>query len=64
MSKNQIDERMTRIQLGFECVHEYRQLKFNPKYITRGFDVMFYCIFCTQVTEPTEIDDLKAKEIE
>lgn len=37
------------------CEHEYRQLLHYPKYISRHFEVRFYCIKCLFITEEIEL---------
>ena len=51
--------RLKRLELGFGCVHEFRQLRYQPKYIARDFEIRFYCIFCRKVTNPVEVNDLE-----
>jgi len=37
------------------CEHEYRQLKYHPKYISRNFEIRFYCIKCLFITGEIEL---------
>ena len=51
--------RLKRLELGFGCVHEFRQLRYQPKYIARDFEIRFYCIFCTKVTKSKEVNEVE-----
>lgn len=54
--ENDKDNRELRDYITDKCKHEYRQLRFNPQYISRNYQVRFYCIFCLYITDEIEID--------
>lgn len=60
MSK--LEQRIIRDETGFPCKHEFRQLIFHPKYISRDFEVIFYCIYCTGVTTQKNASELQELE--
>ena len=50
MTSSQADRQLQK-DLGFGCQHEYRQLKYRPEYISKKFEVKFYCIFCLETKD-------------
>lgn len=56
---DKLEQRIIRDEIGFPCKHEFRQLIFQPKYISRDFDVIFYCIYCLGITEQKGVNELQ-----
>ena len=56
---DKIKQRIIRDEIGLPCMHEFRQLIFRPKYISRDFEVIFYCIYCLGITEQKGVNELQ-----